>query len=500
MTGDLGASARTRKTPARRPKSRSDSLEAAWAPPAPRADTWTPRPWVPVAERAAAGRAARQQAPRRSHGRLDLAPGRDPVAIILAQEADRLPELLPLRHARMADSAFAFYRGAPAVMAFDLSTTPRSDILVQASGDAHLSNFGLFASPERALVFDSNDFDETIPGPWEWDVKRLAASVVIASRANGFSATETRASVLATVRAYREQTAAYSGMRLLDIWYDQTTASDIEAAMIEAGRGGGARIAARDARQRLDAIFSKARSKDQLKAMNSLTEVVDGQWRIADDPPVVSHVEIPGGAETLDRTFRDYRATLAENRRELVERYRFVDFALKVVGVGSVGTRCFVVLLEGRDEGDPLLLQAKEATASVLDPYVTSSLHTNHGERVVVGQRLMQATPDIFLGWTRGPEGRDFYFRQLWDMKGSVDTTTLRPPGMGFYGGLCARSLARAHARSGDAVAIAAYLGTSDTFDGALADFADAYADQNERDHAAFAAAIADRAIEAQAG
>jgi uncharacterized protein (DUF2252 family) len=453
-----------------------------------------------VAERAAAGRAARQQAPRRSHGALELAPGRDPVAIILAQEADRLQDLLPLRHGRMAASAFAFYRGAPAVMAFDLSTTPRSDILVQASGDAHLSNFGLFASPERTLVFDSNDFDESIPGPWEWDVKRLAASVVIASRSNGFSAADARSSVLATVRAYREQMARYAGMRLLDIWYDQTTAADIETALIDLSRKAGTAATPKDARQRLNALFTKARSKDQLKAMGSLTEVVDGQWRIKDDPPVVSHVEFPGGVAGLEKTFADYRATLAENRRELIERYRFVDVALKVVGVGSVGTRCFVVLLEGRDQGDPLLLQAKEATASVLDPYVTSSLHGNHGERVVVGQRLMQATPDIFLGWTRGPGGRDFYFRQLWDMKGSVDTTGLKPPGMGFYGGLCARSLARAHARSGDAVAITAYLGTSDTFDGALADFAEAYADQNDRDYRAFTEAISAGTIISQAG
>ena len=489
---------RRRATP--RQTTTARELEAAWAPPPPPPDRWTPRPWVPVAERAAAGRLARQKTPRRSHGALELAKGRDPVAIILAQEADRLQDLLPLRHGRMAASAFAFYRGAPAVMAFDLSTTPRSDIVVQASGDAHLSNFGLFASPERTLVFDSNDFDETIPGPWEWDVKRLAASVVIASRSNGFSPAEARTSVLATVRAYRERMATYSGMRLLDIWYDQTTADDIEAELVALGHRSGTVGAAKDARQRLNAIFSKARSKDQLKAMGSLTEVVDGNWRIADDPPTVSHVDLPGGPDSLSKTFSDYRATLAENRRELVERYRFVDVALKVVGVGSVGTRCFVVLLEGRDQGDPLLLQAKEATASVMDPYVTSSLHANYGERVVVGQRLMQATPDIFLGWTRGPGGRDFYFRQLWDMKGSVDTTTLRAPGMGFYGGLCARSLARAHARSGDAVAIAAYLGTSDTFDGALADFAEAYADQNERDHAAFVAAIEAGTIPSQAG
>ena len=418
------------------------------------------------------------------------------MAIILAQEEDRLPELLPLRHGRMAASSFAFYRGAPAVMAFDLSTTPRSQIIVQASGDGHLSNFGLFASPERTLVFDSNDFDETLPGPWEWDVKRLAVSVLIAARANGFSAADGRGAVRTTVRGYREQMARYSTMRLLDIWYDQTTAADIDAAIAEAIKAGtGPAVTIKDARASTSALFTKARSKDQMKAMGSLTSVVDGQWRIVDDPPVVTHVEIDGGPAALEKTFSDYRATLAENRRELVERYRFVDFALKVVGVGSVGTRCFVILLEGRDESDPLILQAKEATASVLEPYVTSSVHENHGERVVVGQRLMQVTPDIFLGWTRGPGGRDFYFRQLWDMKGSVDVATLRGPGLGFYGSLCARSLARAHARSGDAVAITAYLGTSDTFDGAIADFSEAYADQNDKDYAAFQKAIADGKI-----
>jgi uncharacterized protein (DUF2252 family) len=474
-------------------------LEAAWtADRVPQPDAWTPRPWVPAAERATIGRAARQRAPRSSQGALTLAEGRDPVAIILAQEADRLPDLLPLRHGRMAASAFAFYRGAPAVMALDLSTTPRSDIIVQASGDAHLSNFGLFASPERTLVFDANDFDETLPGPWEWDVKRLAASVVIAARSNGFKPADARASALATIRNYREQMSRYSGMRLLDIWYDQTTAADIEAEVVKLGKT--LRLDSKAAQTRVEAIFSKARGKDQMKAMGSLTAVVDGEWRIVDDPPVVTHVELPAGVASLEPTFSDYRATLAENRRELVERYRFVDAALKVVGVGSVGTRCFVLLLEGRDEGDPLLLQAKEATASVLDPYLESSKHANHGERVVVGQRLMQATPDIFLGWTRGPGGRDFYFRQLWDMKGSVDTATLQPPGLALYGGLCARSLARAHARSGDSVAIAAYLGTSDTFDGAVADFSEAYADQNERDYAAFTAAIADGRVAAQAG
>jgi len=290
-------------------------------------------------------------------------------------------------------------------------------------------------------------------------------------------------------------------MRLLDIWYDRTTADDIaaDAEAVLVGPGG-AGVSAKVARRSLDALFSKARGKDQLKAMNSLTAVVDGQWRIVDDPPVVTHIELAGGPGSLEKTFSVYRATLAENRRELVERYRFVDFALKVVGVGSVGTRCFAVLLEGRDEGDALLLQAKEATASVLAPYLGSSGHANHGERVVVGQRLMQATPDIFLGWTKGPGGRDFYFRQLWDQKGSVDIATLRLPGLAFYGGLCARSLARAHARSGDSIAIAAYLGTSDTFDGAVADFSEAYADQNERDYAAFTAAIADGRVSTAPG
>ena len=495
------SAANGRRRPAKPAIPTPDELEAAWTRGKHPTETWTPRPWVSVADRMAFGRAARQAAPRSNQGALEFAPDRDPVAIILAQEADRLTDLLPLRHGRMAASAFAFYRGAPAVMALDLSTTPRSNITVQASGDAHISNFGLFASPERTLVFDSNDFDETLPGPWEWDVKRLAASVVIAARSNGFTAAEARTAVLASVRAYREQMAAYSGMRLLDIWYDRTTADDIESSLdqlAKATRTKGA--AAKAGRARLEGLFAKARGKDRMKASGQLTAVVDGQWRIVDDPPVVTHVETPGGAAALDKTFRDYRATLAENRRELVERYRFVDFALKVVGVGSVGTRCFVVLLEGRDEGDPLLLQAKEAAASVLDPYLTSSHHENHGERVVVGQRLMQATPDIFLGWTRGPAGRDFYFRQLWDMKGSVDITTLRPPGLGFYGGLCARSLARAHARSGDSIAIAAYLGTSDTFDGAIADFSEAYADQNELDYAAFTKAIADGKVESAPG
>jgi hypothetical protein len=302
------------------------------------------------------------------------------------------------------------------------------------------------------------------------------------------TAVEGRTAALGTVRGYREAMARYAGMRTLEIWYDRTTSDDIQDAVVEFGKS--RRISSKGARTRNKALFSKARGKDQLKAMGSLTTIVDGQWRIQDDPPIISHRKIPGGVAGLESAFRDYRASLADNRRELVDRYRFVDFALKVVGVGSVGTRCFVILLEGRDRGDPLILQAKEATASVLEPYVAASRYGNHGERVVVGQRLMQAAPDIFLGWTHRPSGRDFYFRQLWDMKGSVDIAKLEPHGLDFYGALCARTLARGHARSGDAVAISAYLGASDAFDGAVADLAETYADVNARDHAAFLAAI----------
>jgi uncharacterized protein (DUF2252 family) len=463
------------------------AYDAAWQAGLPvHGATWTARPWVHPEERAARGRETRTRVPRGSHAAFEPAPGRDPIAILEAQERDRLQELVPLRHERMAESAFAYYRGTPAVMAFDLAGTPRSDILVQASGDAHLSNFGLFASPERTMVFDANDFDETLPGPWEWDVKRLAASVVIAGRANGFSAAQNRAATMATVRGYRQWMARYAGMRLLDVWYAQITDADIRDAVEATGLGRGREGAAR--RGRLEAIFSKARQRDGMRAFEKLTAVVGGRRVILEDPPVITHVEGDQGA--LERVFTDYRATMPEGRRDILERYRFVDFALKVVGVGSVGTRCFVVVLQGRDENDPLILQAKEATASVLEPYLEVSQHANHGQRVVVGQQLMQATSDIFLGWTKGPTGRDFYLRQLWDMKGSVDIAAIRPEGLGFYGGLCGWSLARAHARTGDAVAIAAYLGTSDRFDGAIADFAETYADVNERDHAAYLSAI----------
>ena len=478
---------------ARRPKAIPDegtagAYDAAWKVVPPPGPAWTARPWVHPTAREDEGKAVRKLVPRVSHAVFEPAPGRDPIAILEAQETDRLPELVPLRHERMAESPFAYYRGTPAVMAFDLADTPRSDIEVQASGDAHLSNFGLFASPERTLVFDANDFDETLPGPWEWDVKRLAASVVIAGRANGFPAAQNRRATMDAVRGYRHWMSRYAGMRLLDVWYSSITDADLreaaDATGLLVGRVGAAR------RKRFEAIFSKARQRDGMRAFESLTGVVGGRRVILDDPPVVTHVDIPGGPAALEKVFTDYRATLAESRRDFLERYRFVDVALKVVGVGSVGTRCFIIVLEGRDENDPLILQAKEATASVMEPHYASSLHANHAERVVVGQRLMQATSDIFLGWTQGPGGRDFYLRQLWDMKGSVDTTMLQPPGLGFYAGICGWALARAHARSGDSVAISAYLGTSDTFDGAIADFAETYADVNARDHAAYVAAI----------
>ena len=483
------------KKPTRRPqkgtpdKAMAAAYDAAWQAGLPaQGPVWTARPWVHATARGAEGKAARKRVPRVSHAAFEPAADRNPIAILEAQEKDRLQDLVPLRHERMAESAFAYYRGTPAVMAFDLASTPRTDIIVQASGDAHISNFGLFASPERALVFDTNDFDETLPGPWEWDVKRMAASVVIACRANGYSASATREATMIAVGGYRQWMARYATMRLIDVWYATLTDVDIreaaEATGLLQGRAGTGR------RQNLEAIFSKARRRDGMRAFESLTSVVDGRRVILEDPPVVTHPDTRGLEAALEKVFADYRASMPEHRRDFLERYRFVDVALKVVGVGSVGTRCYVVVLQGRDENDPLILQAKEATASVLEPHLQPSLHDHHGQRVVVGQQLMQGTSDIFLGWTSGPGGRAFYFRQLWDMKGSVDTATLQPIGMGFYGALCGRALARAHARTGDAVAISSYLGTSDTFDGAIADFAETYADINARDHAAYVAAI----------
>ncbi|HWS57277.1 MAG TPA: DUF2252 domain-containing protein [Actinotalea sp.] len=404
-----------------------------------------------------------------------------------------MSELVPIRYGRMLASPFAFYRGAAAIMAADLASMPTSGLRVQACGDAHLSNFGLFASPERKLVFDINDFDETAPGPWEWDVKRLAASLAIAGRNNGFTDSERRGVVVAAAAGYREAMAEFAGMGNLAVWYAR---ADVEGGLARV-RGA---LGKRDAAQS-EKVATKAMSKDSAQALARLTQVVDGRRRIISDPPLVVPVEElmePEQAATheewMHETLRAYRRTLPEDRRYLLDQYRYVHMARKVVGVGSVGTRAWIILLTGRDDADPLLLQAKEAQVSVLEPYAGPSEYDQHGQRVVEGQRLMQASSDIFLGWIRpvGLDGaqRDFYFRQLRDWKGSWDPTLMSPALMAFYGARCAWTLARAHARSGDRIAIAAYLGTTDAVDNAVADFAEAYADQNERDHAALAEAV----------
>ncbi len=462
-------------------------VDQAWSAEEPAGDVWTARPWLSPTARAAHGKAARTRVPRERHAAFEPAADRDPIAILAGQEEGRLPNLVPLRHERMAQSPFSYYRGAAAVMAFDLADTPRSDLVVHACGDAHISNFGLFASPELTLVFDVNDFDETLPGPWEWDIKRLAASVVIAGRANGFSAAANRAAAMHVVHSYRHWMHRYAGMGLVEVLHASVTAEDIRAAIEESGLLAG-HVGAHRA-ELLEHVFTKARQRDSTRAFEELTTIVNGRHVIHDDPPVVMHVELEGGPGSLERLFTAYRASLPESRRAFLERFRFVDFALKVVGVGSVATRCFIVVLEGRDENDALILQAKEATASVLEPYFRRSRYANHGRRVVVGQEQMQASSDAYLGWTRAG-GHDYYFRELWDMKGSVDTTALQAPGLSAYARLCAWALARAHARTGDSVAIAAYLGSSEALDGAIADFAETYADQNERDHAAYLAAI----------
>ncbi|HEY2354104.1 MAG TPA: DUF2252 domain-containing protein [Gaiellaceae bacterium] len=459
-----------------------------------------------VSERAARGRAARAECARSSHAGFELSGERDPVAILESQAASRVPELVPVRYGRMLVSPFTFYRGAAAVMAYDLAGTPRVGLQAQLCGDAHLANVGGFASPERTLVFDLNDFDETLPGPFEWDVKRLAASFEIAGRDRNFTAAERTNAVLAAVRSYREWMRKLAEARNLDVWYAHL---DVEA--IERNLRG--RQAKRQAATVAKAA-AKARTKDSMKAFAKLTHVVDGEPRIVSDPPlIVSASDLAAEAgisfeqieSMMHERFRAYRQTLESDRRHLLEQFRMVDLARKVVGVGSVGTRCWILLLLGRDGDDPLFLQIKEAQASVLEPYLGKSAYSNHGERVVAGQRLMQATSDIFLGWLHAKDTldgaeRDFFVRQLWDWKTSVDLDTILPEGLALYGEVCGFLLARAHARSGDRIAIASYLGAGDTFDRALAEFAVAYADQNERDHAALAAAARDGRIVVKKG
>ena len=425
--------------------------------------------------RAEAGRALRRSVPRSSHAAWD--PSGRPSPLLLLEESNRrrLPDLVPIRDARMRASPFAFLRGSPGVMAHDLATTPATGITVQACGDAHLLNFGLFATPERNLVFGLNDFDETLPAPWEWDVKRLATSFVVAARTAGFGQAVGRRAAQAAVGVYREQLARYAGMRLLDVWYSRVDAS----AIIALARGRRRRAVA----DRL----ARAQHHTSLDALPRLTEPVGDGRRFVEEPPLLTHVEechIGWVEEVLAR----YRSSLSDERRQLLRRFRTQDAARKVVGVGSVGTRCYVVLLLGDRHDDPLLLQVKQATMSVLEPYAGRSRYRHPGHRVVNGQRLLQTASDVLLGWTADGTA-DYYIRQLWDMKGSVNLDTLDPADLVPYGRLCGWVLARAHARSGDAAAISGYLGSGDQFDRAVASFAEAYADQTEADHAAFSAA-----------
>jgi uncharacterized protein (DUF2252 family) len=485
-----------------------------------------------VDDRKAKGLQARDRVPLSSHTKWKPAADRpDPVALLEKQDFTREPDLVPVRHGRMMVSPFTFYRGAAAVMAADLGGTPVAGLEAQLCGDAHLSNFGAFASPERRLLFDLNDFDETLPGPFEYDVKRMAASFTIAARNNGFSRADARAAARASVRAYREAMASFAQMGTMDIWYASLDEDQLRAsirAMVtgiakqekgpktaeradkraKAPKKAGKKAAeqaqadkqeekeAKTAAKRAEKTAAKAHSRDSLQALSKLGELVDGKYRIVSQPPIVVPLRdlaatyglAPAEADRVVRDqFRAYRETLEDDRRHLLERFEIVDAARKVVGVGSVGTRAFIVLLQGRDAQDPLFLQIKEATASVLEPYARRSRYRQHGERVVQGQRMMQAASDIYLGWTKGLDvRRHFYWRQLRDMKGSALVEAMVPLTLNFYAGICGWTLARAHARSGDPVAIAAYLGDGDEFDTSITDFSERYADQNERDYQEF--------------
>jgi uncharacterized protein (DUF2252 family) len=427
----------------------------------------------------------------------------DPLALLEEQGKSRLPELLPIRYGRMAASPFGFYRGAPLVMASDLAHTPITGMRTQLCGDAHLQNFGLFATPERNLVFDANDFDETLPGPWEWDLKRLAASVELACREDGFAGSDRRACVLDVVRAYREAMAEFTGLRNLEVWYAHM---DAETAMSEYRR-----LLEPKLLKRKKKAIAKARKRDSVHAFERLTHIVNGERHILNRPPLlVPHRQLLGAAEgdQLEHEMEEmtvrYTGTLAYNRQTLFRQFRFVELARRVVGVGSVGTRCWIALFVGIDSNDPLVLQIKEAQASVLERFAGATAYPNYGERVVKGQRLMQAHGDILLGWTSGTGSdgitRDYYLRQLRDWKGSFPIEEMGPSAMAAYGRMCAWTLARAHARTGDRVAIAAYMGSGQVFDRAVAKFAQAYADQTERDHEALVGAIRAGQIPAEMG
>ena len=461
-------------------------------------------PHLSVAERAAIGKAARTVAPRSGQGEWEPAPDRrDVVELLEEQAASRVPELVPIRYGRMLASPFTFYRGAAYPMAADLAAAPRTGLEVQLCGDAHLSNFGAFAAPDRRLVFSINDFDETLPGPFEWDVKRLVASFAVAGRDRGFDAKQREAINRAVTRSYRESIRDFAAMSNFELWYERIDVDEIAGIVQQRGT--------RRQRSQFERNLAKARSKDSLKAFGKLTTMVDGEPRIVSDPPLIVPIEDlasgRGKAEIeafVHGAIRSYRRTLTPDRRLLLERYRYVHAARKVVGVGSVGARAWIVLMLGRDEIDPLFLQLKEAQASVLEPFLGQSTFAQHGQRVVEGQRLMQAASDIMLGWIRltTPDGetRQFYLRQLWDGKGSAVIETMNPQTMGGYAQLCGKALAKGHARSGDAVAIASYLGGGDSFDRALATFAETYADQNERDYDALERAVTSERVVAETG
>lgn len=447
------------------------------------------------AERYAAGKVLRAKAPPTSHGEWASASDRpDPISLLEQSNRTRVPELVSIRYGRMSLSPFAFLRGAAGIMASDLAHTPVSGIRVQICGDAHLSNFGFFATPERNLVFDANDFDETLPGPWEWDVKRLAASIVVAGRQNGYTAQESRQSVVSSIQEYHSLMQQVASMSALDVWYQHIDIGEIIG------------LVKRKEQELLQKQVGKARHRTNLGAFPKMAEKVNGHYRIKDEPPLIVHLEEQGDvtktqeyeAERIKGAFAAYVETLPDDRKVLLSKYHFVDLARKVVGVGSVGTRTWVVLLmAGGDGNDPLFLQVKEADASTLEPYVGNSVYANHGERVVQGQRLMQEASDIFLGWTRD-DVADLYVRQLRDMKLSEDIATMTKKEFDQYARLCATVLARAHARCGDPAQISGYLGNSDLFEQAIALFAEAYADQTERDHAALLAASKDGRIQTE--
>jgi uncharacterized protein (DUF2252 family) len=451
-----------------------------------------------VDERIELGRSLRRAKPRSANA--DWTPSadrRDPVTLLEEQNATRVPWLVPIRHARMSVSPFTFYRGAARIMAADLAGTPVSGLEVQLGGDAHLSNFGAYASPERRLVFDQNDFDETLPGPWEWDLKRLATSFVVAGQFHGHPVDATRAVAAEVVRAYRTSMGQFGDQGYLSLWYDYVDVDDI---------GTNSGLSAKELNKRLDRFRKKATRKTSQQALEKLAEFVDGHWRIRHEPPVLFPLgHLPGNEDedlvraAVDHSLETYKETLDDSRRALLDRYELADVGVKVVGVGSVGTRCLVALLIGRDDQDPLFLQIKEAGPSVLAEYLSPSRYEHQGRRVVEGQRLVQATSDIFLGWTTGElAGINYYLRQLRDWKGSVEVEAdgVTPEQLGFYAGLCGMTLARGHARSGDAVAIRAYAGKGSTLDGAIVSFAEAYAAQNLEDFHRFEAAIADGRLE----